>query len=201
MSEDPYERYVVSLVRSHEPIRRGLDIMAKNAETIPPADIYDFMQYGLAWRQNLEEHHNVEDKLMFPFLSAHITTTKLAEQHVALQWLLESFKPLCTNYAANPSSYSAANFLSHVNSLRDLVLPHLQAEEDAFTTESLRKAGFSNEQMTAQVEALRKSGMSSGTHGSLIFMRSHTEPGQKFPRMPDPVVWGIYYAGGWVLTG
>jgi Hemerythrin HHE cation binding domain len=94
--------------------------------------------YCKAFLRNIHEHHDHEDKVIFPLIRDKCPEVEeLDKDHKKLIPLLQELEDYCNSVLKDLSKWNAEYFLGIFKELQDLLLPHFAVEEDNSTPEIL----------------------------------------------------------------
>ncbi|KAL0576471.1 hypothetical protein V5O48_005516 [Marasmius crinis-equi] len=195
---DPYELFQWNMIRAHENFQIGLDRILQLVQSPPTDDISHFCGYLQAWGAAIHAHHETEEAFVFPFLSTKMNMKEEEGEHKAIHERLDRFLKYVAECKKDPKTFDGSRTTKMVEELRDVLLPHLNAEVEHIAPSNLREAGFSEQEMNellitwlpiAIVEGLSKEARKHGDPFLVVpFMISHTPPEHRaFPE------------GGWFL--
>lgn len=66
----------------HNVIIRGLNSIYKQAPHIAPEDAADFIAYAQCWHEVLDEHHTMQETILFPQIEEKTGEQGLMDVHV-----------------------------------------------------------------------------------------------------------------------
>ncbi|RUS34451.1 hypothetical protein BC938DRAFT_480321 [Jimgerdemannia flammicorona] len=102
---------------AHKPFRRGFDIVTKS----------------------LDGHHHIEDDVVFPFFATKLDISAWESDHVELTKRINEINAIIAGYTSDPTTYDASAFEALFVSLKDMVIPHLDAEENTVTAKFMEE--------------------------------------------------------------
>ncbi|KII95761.1 hypothetical protein PLICRDRAFT_34703 [Plicaturopsis crispa FD-325 SS-3] len=193
MSSAPTDAHVYFqwfMERAHDAFKAGFDSILSHLDKPPLDDLPNFLGYCQSWAEAIAEHHDSEEVVFFPVLSAKLDMSSEIEQHRVLHVSLDAFLAYIASVKKDLASFDAAKLRSLMNDLRGPLYEHLDDEVADLSPEKL-KDKFSAAELH---DILKKTGDYAKANADpwtgLPFMRSHTPPEYKplWPGMP------------WVLT-
>ncbi|KAI8810139.1 hypothetical protein BJ742DRAFT_802284 [Cladochytrium replicatum] len=180
-ASDPFERLHEIVVLTHHVLRRGCRQMVDNASTVKDADVQPFVGYSLAFLTTLKEHHDQEETVLFPTLhdSVQVGIDARHEEHVQLAKFMGDFKDYLESVRDGQKTYAASEYLAQLQPVKDLVLPHVTAEEGDLEPENLRKLKVSEETMVKLLADMAAAGKASDRTVVLAFTIMHLTQDEK----------------------
>ena len=177
----------------HRALRRSLETIVRvSAHPIPEGDRVDFAEFTGGFTKFLHTHHDGEEEVIFPALRAAGERAAMPDQvaHVA-EWKTDHEKLLirlreleagCASFRAGRSQETLAKAAVEV---RNILLPHLDAEEAAISESALQKM-MTGEQAAAVSEAASKHGQRhGGATVMMLYLHGLTDEEQKhFSTLP-----------------
>jgi hemerythrin-like domain-containing protein len=163
----------------HRALRRSLDTIVRvSAAAIPEAERAGFSEFTERFSRFLHVHHDGEEEIIFPALSAAARRAAMPDQvahvatwqadHVKLLGHLRDLDTACASFRAGGPREPVAKAAAEV---RTLLIPHLDAEEATLTEAVLQKL-MSGEQVESLSEAASKHGQQHGG-GTVMMMYLH----------------------------
>jgi hemerythrin-like domain-containing protein len=171
----PHAQLLHSLALVHRALRRSLDsIILISEQPLPERDRGDFADFIERFTKFLHSHHDGEEQVVFPSLRAaaerlsmtdllaHIASWQAA--HESLLSRLQQLEDACRSFRANGAQEA---LLRTAREVKDLLFPHLDAEEAALSEPRLVQL-MSAEQAAALSQAASKHGQQHG--GPMVLM-------------------------------
>ncbi|KAI8804782.1 hypothetical protein BJ742DRAFT_822419 [Cladochytrium replicatum] len=188
---DVAQEFCNAFYGAHQVLRRAIISILDHAPKLTTvADVNDFVTYVDTFRDFLVSHHHHEDDVAFPYLSRgksvpglskidvpgapRLEFSRFHREHGELHNLLENLKEWTTSARksldadlakspkpATPSAYDHASLTKTITSIQIFLLPHLKAEEDLCTPESIRER-FSNREIKIISNEVERAAMASG---------------------------------------
>ncbi|KAJ3091563.1 hypothetical protein HK102_000102 [Quaeritorhiza haematococci] len=169
---DHYTRIHQVLKLSHDVLRRGAHQMGEYAPKVSNDEAPAFVGYSLAFLSNLLSHHDMEEQVRIKnkiaiFGTTIFVTSKIPgvstrhDEHVKLAELMGAFKAYLEGVQSGSEQWSAEKYMSLFTSVKDLVLPHVTAEESDLTPEVLKTA-LNDAEAEVLVRDLAAAGKGSG---------------------------------------
>ena len=188
--ESPYETFHQHTTLVHSVLRRGMQQLIKHAPAAA-SDTSNFMGYASALLDNLDQHHQQEDDVLFPVLATRFPEEikHLAEQHVQVEDILSRMRSYCLHVQSNAETYDAEKFASLAAELKSILLPHLEQEERAFPASVLQKAfpSYETELKPVGQQIARRAQKDGSPFTSLSFLLRHMTDDEKmhlFAKVP-----------------
>lgn len=164
----PYDQMAEGLLRIHTALRRTLDtILRVSAAPVPEGDRAGFAHFCASFTRFLHTHHDGEEEIIFPKLTEVAARAGLPAyasdvtgwraDHKKLLGRLNAFETATVEFRAGGSPETLQRTAGEV---RDVLYPHLAAEEAALDGSGLAKLLRADE-----VEALE---VASSKHGQRI---------------------------------
>ncbi|KAH7403542.1 hypothetical protein BKA64DRAFT_453976 [Cadophora sp. MPI-SDFR-AT-0126] len=129
---DPYVEAASVMALAHNIMIRGLNSIYLQAPHIKPEDHRSFISYSLCWAEILDEHHAMEENVLFPAIEAKTGEVGIMdvniEQHHAFLPGLTAFKEYLTTSRANPKSFSGSHLNNLISSFAPSLATHLADE-------------------------------------------------------------------------
>ena len=127
----------------HTALRHGLSQLAEYAArpALSPSILPSVLGYALSLLSGLSMHHHHEDEIVFPALDPHFPNGEIkgfAKDHERLEPLLARIEAFCESALKATSSFDQSAFAALIRELRDIVEPHLVAEERAMAPDAMR---------------------------------------------------------------
>ncbi|KAL1731407.1 hypothetical protein EV714DRAFT_283354 [Schizophyllum commune] len=176
------------------------------ADKIPAGDFENYRAYATLSIRFLAEHHEAEEKTLFPMLEKKIPGSMELnhKQHESfLQPLEELIKYI---ESTTEDKFDAATFRAKIDEILFPVMEHLADELDSLDAEKL-KAKMSEEELQEVNMATHKAQQSDDNKLALPFVVQNLPPGCEFPPAPGFVKntigpWMLYwkYAALWKYT-
>ncbi|KAJ3535458.1 hypothetical protein NM688_g6973 [Phlebia brevispora] len=207
MPEDPYELLHFNMVRAHDTFKLGYDKIIEVAANVPQNDLNNFLGYCEAWAKSLEDHHDNEESVVFPFLNTKMDISKEKEQHEVIHGTLNKLLTIIYAAKANHAKFDSQELLQLMTDFREPLYTHLDEEVEHITADQMKAAGFVAAdivKMIADLEAYAKS--HANPFLQVPYMRSHIPAEYKdvWPPLPwvlkkviIPYVLAKRYSGYW----
>jgi iron-sulfur cluster repair protein YtfE (RIC family) len=170
MSVDPFSHLLQGMVPFHNSFRmHHAEIQARLAtsQTLSKRDLSQMMRTSLQLCNHLDTHHMIEETYIFPLLAKKMTQFAPSSQHTkehdvmhatleklqtysrgVLGRLQDSQGSVEAGTAWPKDVYDSEKFSTLVDDLAQALFPHLAAEEESLSPASLRKAGFTAEELS-----------------------------------------------------
>jgi hemerythrin-like domain-containing protein len=182
------------LARVHAVLRRSLEtILRVSAEPVAEGDRAGFAEFTDRFARFLEVHHDGEEEIVFPALTAGAAKVSLdgpaasvdgfRADHERLLVRLAALKAACAQFrGGGPAEPVRAAALE----VRELLIPHLDAEETKIDAAVVEKI-LSKDEAMAMFEAAAKHGQQHGGPKSLMmFVHALTDEEQRAHFGPLP---------------
>ncbi|GJE85244.1 hypothetical protein PsYK624_013220 [Phanerochaete sordida] len=204
---DAYELLHWNMVLAHDTFKLGYDKIVEVLADPPMKDLPNFLGYCQAWAKSIEEHHNSEEAVVFPFLNEKMDFAGEVAQHKAVHAVLDELAASLAASEADPAHFDAAALRALMVRFREPLYTHLDDEVEHIRASELRAAGFSEDALRGLVARLEAYARAHGDPFLQVpFMRSHTPAAYKecWPPMPwvlrkvvVPYVLALRHAGYW----
>ncbi|KAJ1560039.1 hypothetical protein HK405_008451 [Cladochytrium tenue] len=176
------------LFLSHEVLRRGCRQAFKHAANLNPSQASEFAGYCLAFLANLKSHHDQEEEALFPLLKAKAPGLNTRhEEHVVLAEAMGAATRYLEEVRDQPDSWDTAKFEAAMGPVRDVVLPHVTAEEGDINPDKLRAGGVTLDDMAEVMGKMAETGKKQDRTTVLAFLLVHLTPSERtafFGKMP-----------------
>ncbi|CZT05035.1 uncharacterized protein RAG0_11270 [Rhynchosporium agropyri] len=117
---------------AHNVMIRGLNSIYLQAPHIEPTDNSSFISYCKCWVENLDEHHEMEEGVLFPEIEAETGEKGIMdgniEQHHAFMPGLEAFKAYLSTSSFHPSTFSGTHLNNLIDTFARSLIVHLADE-------------------------------------------------------------------------
>jgi hypothetical protein len=164
------------LVRIHRVITRGLTVGVAKGEEFHqqgfpnPKTRQGYTDYTRSLTVVLGAHHLAEDEIGFPALREkfpHAPFERLSANHREMETLLQPLKKAIANVASEAGEAHLAQLVGHLRSLSAIWTPHIQVEEENFSSEAVN-AVMASEDQARLGAALAKHNQEHASPASLI---------------------------------
>ncbi|TRM60076.1 hypothetical protein BD626DRAFT_549969 [Schizophyllum amplum] len=176
------------------------------ADKIPVGDFENYREYATLSIRFLAEHHDAEEKTLFPMLEEKIPGSMDTnhQQHESFLQPLEDV--LAYIKTSTEDKFDAAAFRAKLDDFLFPVMEHLADELDSLAADKLSQK-MSEDEMQAVNTATHKAQQGDDSKLALPFVVQNLPPGCEFPPAPGFVKnilgpWMFYwkYAGMWKYT-
>jgi hypothetical protein len=169
MASDPFSTLLQGMVPYHNSFRHHhAEIQAQIAtsQTTSKRELSYLMRQSLQLCGHLDTHHRIEETYIFPLLAKRMSqfgaSSKHTQEHDVMHATLEKLQRYSRSVLHHlqdldsvkeagsswPSDvYDSQRYAKMVDDLAQALFPHLDAEEESLSPESLRKAGFTAEEL------------------------------------------------------
>jgi hemerythrin-like domain-containing protein len=132
------------------------------ASQMSKSQLMSFLQIGASLAQHLEAHHGIEEAYIFPLLAKKLPQfgKEHLQEHATMHQAVEGmgkYIEQCAKKLQNGRAkkgdddvwpkdiFDEEKMRSHLDHLRDTLFVHLEHEEASLRPESLKKAGFTED--------------------------------------------------------
>ncbi|KZW03313.1 hypothetical protein EXIGLDRAFT_246110 [Exidia glandulosa HHB12029] len=202
---DTYDKLKFLMVRVHDAFKLGYHNILQHLDTPPLDDLPNFIGYSTAWAQNIVDHHDTEEALLFPFLSKHLNMDGEIEQHKVMHAALDDFIAFLHDPRnVQPDTFDADAMRTKLVALKDPLFTHLDEEVSHIGRENVQV--FDRAEVEDICVQLDKYAQAHGNPWTEVpYMLSHIAPPYHgtFPEMPWVVrklmvpVFAFRYRGYW----
>ncbi|KIY52059.1 hypothetical protein FISHEDRAFT_70294 [Fistulina hepatica ATCC 64428] len=179
------------MANAHNVLFHGLNAMYNNAPNLRTRkDEVHFANYCLCFAGFLHEHHDIEEKLVFPILREHgLDMTKNSAEHEAFLPTFGEFETYVTTVRDGKEEYDADKLRALLRAFADTLVAHLHDEMSTITPEQMSK--LDKPTVAAMMDAVMKGAMSSPplTVGAFAFLHTDPKASPPWPCAPAPAVW------------
>jgi len=196
-----------NMVNAHQAFKLGYESILKNLDNPPLDDLANFIGYCEAWVLCIEDHHESEEVVVFPFLNEKMDFSGEAEQHKAIHATLDEISEMIREAKADHAKFDAEALKVKMVDFKPSLYGHLDDEVAHITSSKIEAAGFTDKDMVdmnSKLEAYAKS--HADLYIAVPFMTCHTPPEEK-PHWPPfpwilkklfiPYVFARRYSGYW----
>ncbi|KAG4441208.1 hypothetical protein IFR05_003326 [Cadophora sp. M221] len=131
----PYDQYIEAasvMALAHNVIIRGLNSIYLQAPHLKPSDHSSFISYCKCWAELLDEHHDMEEAVLFPEIEAKTGELGImdgnVEQHHAFLPGLTAFKNYLATTSTSPDTFSGTHLNRVISSFAPALTTHLADE-------------------------------------------------------------------------
>ncbi|KAI8826263.1 uncharacterized protein EV422DRAFT_160357 [Fimicolochytrium jonesii] len=146
---DPYVKWSTLLKAFHDHHREGILNLLKECRTRSPKRLPRLLSLTRTVLSNLEAHHTIEDRAIFPILATKFDMSAFEADHADLDSLIYSLNGVVARAGGeDPAGFDWQAFEADVGRLRALVFPHMRREEELTAPEKMRGV-FTEREMRA----------------------------------------------------
>jgi hemerythrin-like domain-containing protein len=193
-SSAPHDLLSQGFIRIHTALRRSLETVVRiSARPIPESDRADFVEFCARFTHFLRTHHDGEEEIVFPKLTeaaerasmpqhaSNVTTWR--EDHEKLLVHLSELEAACAHFAKGGPLEALHRAATDV---RDMLFPHLDAEESKLGGSALAKLLKADEMLAMGMAASKHGQRVGGSKLLMLLVHSLTDDEQKaqFSEMP-----------------
>ncbi len=147
---DPYNKLYEGMRFYHSLLRNKWVLIRQELNTETPRPQRVVPQF-LDFTQHLDLHHRIEEAHIFPLLAKRLPqfadNAAHKKEHEVMHKCLTDLEGYARYVQDDMSSWSLSKAKVLVDRLEGALFPHLEAEEESLKAESLRKAGFTVEEL------------------------------------------------------
>ncbi|KAF8153175.1 hypothetical protein B0H34DRAFT_800411 [Crassisporium funariophilum] len=187
-SADIAEWFATEMSLAHNLIIRGINSIWINAPLVKPGDVVAFAGYTLACLKMIHEHHEGEEKVVFPRLQSKLDMGHNVEQHEAFHDHMVALEEYMTKVHAGQEKYDAERTRRMVKDFADPLVEHLTEEIPTISPKKL--SVFTAEELTEMNNALGEHIKNGGGFFTVFPFGMTTHNRQEAPDWP-PVPWVI----------
>ncbi|CAL1714139.1 unnamed protein product [Somion occarium] len=183
--QDTFDVLQWNMIHAHDVFKAGCDSILRHLDNPPRDDLANFLGYCLAWAESIIEHHDAEEKIVFPFLNTKLDFSGEIEQHKAVHAPLKAMVAMIHEAQADLTKFDPQQFKELVVPLRVPLFNHLDDEVSHIGADSLKV--FDEPALRKMCTDMDSYSKSHGDPFMIVpFMRSHTPPEFKdhWPVMP-----------------
>ena len=194
MNTAPFELMAQALLRIHTALRRSLDTIVRVSDApVPETDRTDFADFCGRFTRFLHSHHDGEEEIIFPKLTEVAARAELPvyasdvtgwrATHKQLLGHLTAFETATAQFRTGGSP---ATLRQTAGDVRDVLLPHLAAEESALDAAALAKLLHPEEVAQLELASSQHGQRVGGPQVLVLLVHSLTDAEQKeqFGAMP-----------------
>ena len=193
----PHELMAQAVLRIHTALRRSLDTIVRvSAAPVPESDRNDFADFCGRFTRFLHVHHDGEEEIVFPKLTEVAARAALPAyaadvtgwraNHKKLLGHLGAFETATAQFRAGGSP---ATLRQTAGDVRDILFPHLAAEESALDGAAFAKLLRADEVAELELASSKHGQRVGGPQVLMLLVHALTDDEQKahFGAMPWPV--------------
>ncbi|KAJ2915468.1 hypothetical protein MD484_g4926, partial [Candolleomyces efflorescens] len=140
MEQDPVAHMAGEMAVIHNFIIRSLNAIWHNAPVVAPKDTQDFVAYCLLALQAVHSHHDSEETIVFPRLTAAgVSMTQNLEQHRAFDDAMASFETYLNQVKGGEAVFDGAKARELLVAFTDPLVLHLHEEISTLQPETLQE--------------------------------------------------------------
>ncbi|KAJ3530561.1 hypothetical protein NMY22_g8518 [Coprinellus aureogranulatus] len=142
VADDPANNTAGEMSLVHNVIIRSFNAIWHNASIVSPKDVPAFIAYSKAALAMLHEHHETEEKVVFPVFAREGLAEMVEEnvgQHKAFHDAMEELDQFLTNVERKPAEYNAEKLKQILDTLGGPLVKHLHEEITTLQPENLNK--------------------------------------------------------------
>lgn len=184
----PSDLVAQSLIRIHTALRRTLETIVRvSAAPVPEGDRADFAEFCALFTRFLHTHHDGEEKIIFPKLTEAAARASLPAyasdvvgwraDHEKLLGRLSAFETAAAQFRTGGSYETLHRTAAEV---RNVLFPHLDAEESALDGTALAKLLRADEALALEVDSSKHGQRVGGPSVLMLLVHSLTDDEQKF---------------------
>ncbi|KAF7795627.1 hypothetical protein EIP86_006792 [Pleurotus ostreatoroseus] len=187
---DTYELLHWNMVRAHHAFKLGFDKIVDVLSNVPTKDLKNLLGYCEAWALTLQDHHDCEEHVVFPFLNQKMDFSGEKTQHGVIHASLEKLFAIIHSARNDSATFNGKQMQELMLSLRGPLYTHLDEEVEHITADKIQAAGFTESEikrMIADLEAFARAHANPWLQ--LPFMTSHNPP--EFKSSWPPLPWAL----------
>jgi len=184
----PSDVMAQSLILIHTALRRSLETIVRvSAAPVPEGDRADFAEFCGRFTRFLHTHHDGEEKIIFPKLTEVAARASLPAyaslvagwraDHEKLLGRLSAFETATAQFRTGGSCETLHRTADEV---RNVLFPHLDAEESALDGAALAKLLQADEVLALEVASSKHGQRVGGPSVLMLLVHSLTDDEQKF---------------------
>jgi len=177
----------LQLMYIHAALKAGCQSIIDHLETPPLHDLRNFFGYCEAWAMTVQHHLEVEDNIIFPFLSQEFDMSAETDELETIQSSLTVIIQIIHSARAYRPCFNPTQLRKSVASVQEILCQHLDDELARFDKENV--ALFEEAEVGAMMIDAEKYAQSLGDATIRVpFLRSHTSAVFKVAR-PSTTPW------------
>jgi len=192
------------MIHVHNTFKIGLERIFSFLDNPPTKDLPNFLGYCETWATAVEGHHDSEEAIVFPFLSAKLDMSTELKEHKLIHDCLDELLPLIRSAKADQSKFDACKIKDILERLKAPLFQHLDEEVKHIAPENMQV--FEAKDIRAMMENLVAHAHKDDPFTIVPYMLTHTPPEYKaiWPEMPwlvkkvlTPYVFAKRHPGYW----
>ncbi|KAF9048743.1 hypothetical protein BJ165DRAFT_1414466 [Panaeolus papilionaceus] len=196
--QDHVATFATEMSLIHNVFIRGLNSMWHNAPRVNGVeDEVSFAGYCLSWVWLMHDHHEGEEKIIFPFLQTKFPMHHNVEAHHAFLEGLNNFEAYMKSVQVSEEEYDGAKVRTLLDSFAAVLVKHLQEEIPCLAPERLKEYDVDGLNAMLKVHTDHIQTLSWVTSLSFVLHHNDTRIAPNWPPIPGPIMWTIRNVAYW----